>query len=252
MVETGKMAISYDNLITRLLEYGVGATWCCAELDRVRCYVKYCNLLDTQSSSMQPPVLPLSSPSVALSKDRTKLPPIQQEYWVLLLGFQQTDPVTDFRSGGILSLALMVWIVEHCPNTYRRFCIDDPAAVLPFGITSINVTDMIAKVLLLAKRTDRMDALLSQKPFWKMFSDPYAILTVQELALELLADVVDKLVQIRHTAAALQKKASSPSTPTANASSYVTVFYFPYNFTVTEQRVKHDMLGARPIFITDL
>jgi ELMO/CED-12 family len=261
MVDTGKMVISYDNLITRLwntaLErHGVESEAADTNHTSVREVHRDSTefgLLDPPSSSIQSSVLPpSSSSSIALSKDRTKLPPIPHEYWVSNLGFQQTDPVTDFRSGGILSLALMVWIVEHCPNTYRRFCVDDPAAVLPFGITSINVTDMIAKLLMLSKRTDRMDALLSQKPFWKMFSDPYAILTVQELALELLADVVDELVQVRRTTAELQKNLCSPSTAAVKASSYVTVFDFTHILTVTEQRVEYDLLGAGPISIPDL
>ena len=50
---------------------------------------------------------------------------------------------------------------------------------------------------MLAKATDRMDALMSQKPFWKMFADPSAILAVQELAMEMLADVVVELEKER-------------------------------------------------------
>jgi ELMO/CED-12 family len=122
MVDTVKMVISYDNLITRLWNTALerhdvlrdstesDVTLNPAHLS-LMCEV---DLLDPQSSSMQPSVLPLSSPSVALSKDCTKLPPIPHEYWVSLLGFQQTDPVTDFCSGGILSLVLMFWIVERC------------------------------------------------------------------------------------------------------------------------------------------
>lgn len=52
---------------------------------------------------------------------------------------------------------------------------------------------MISKFLMLAKSTDKMDALLSQKPFWKMFGDPNAILAVQELAMGMLCDVVVEL-----------------------------------------------------------
>ena len=74
----------------------------------------------------------------------------------------------------------------------QRFFTGD-TAVLPFGITCINVTDMIAKFLMLAKSTDRMDALLSQKPFWKMFADPNAITAVQELAMSMLCDVAVEL-----------------------------------------------------------
>ena len=99
------------------------------------------------------------------------------------------DPVTDFRSGGVLSLAMLVHIVESCPTVYARFVpkgassgipsppsndpemsleqiITEDASVLPFGITCINVTDMLAKFLMFSKSVDKMDALLSAKPFW--------------------------------------------------------------------------------------
>lgn len=59
-----------------------------------------------------------------------------------------------------------------------------PPRFYPLVSPASNVTDIIAKLLMLSKRTDPMD-VLSQKAFWKMYSDPYVILTVQELALEL-------------------------------------------------------------------
>ena len=89
-------------------------------------------------------------------------------------------------------MAMMVYMVESKPEICRRFFLGD-TEVLPFGITCINVTDMIAKFLMLAKSTDRMDALLSQKPFWKMFADPNAITAVQELAMSMLCDVASEL-----------------------------------------------------------
>lgn len=118
------------------------------------------------------------------------LPPIPHQYWVDRLGFQQDDPVTDFRSGGVLSLAMLVHIVESCPAVHARFVpkpplqrnssslvtddevisleqiITEDASVLPFGITCINITDMLAKFLMFSKAVDKMDALLSAKPFW--------------------------------------------------------------------------------------
>jgi len=130
--------------------------------------------------------------------DEKGLPPVPHEYWVDRLGFQQTDPVTDFRSGGVLSLAMMVHIVESCPEVHERFVAPTgDASVLPFGITCINVTDMLAKFCMLAKSVDRMDALLSQKPFWRMFADPSSILALQELSLDMLADVVVELGEER-------------------------------------------------------
>lgn len=201
--ETRKMIISYDNLITRLWLSGA-----------IRPYNDDDDLLDEQG-----------------------LPPIPHPYWVQRLGFQQEDPVTDFRSGGVLSLALMVHVVESCPQTFARFVRPNgDACVLPFGITSINITDMMAKFLMLAKNVDRMDALLSQKPFWKMFADPNALTVSQELCCDILADVV---VELQMERAFLDQP-------------HVTVFDFSFILERTEQRVQYDLLGAGPKTVSEL
>lgn len=166
--QTEKMTISYDNLVTRLWLNGA--------------------IIPFQGQD--------GGDNVDTMLDEEGLPPIPHQYWVDRLGFQQPDPVTDFRSGGVLSLAMMVHMVESCPQICERLFSGD-ASVLPFGLTCINVTDMIAKFLMLAKSTDRMDALLSQKPFWKMFADPNAITAVQELAMTMLCDVVVEVSQER-------------------------------------------------------
>ena len=182
---TRKMVISYDNLITRLWLNGA---------------IQPYHDQEQKGSSASAPVdllggdttTPAPSKEVETFINEKGLPPVPHTYWVERLGFQQPDPVTDFRSGGVLSLAMMVYMVESQPKICQRFFFGD-ASVLPFGITCINVTDMISKFLMLAKSTDKMDALLSQKPFWKMFGDPNAILAVQELAMGMLCDVVVEL-----------------------------------------------------------
>jgi hypothetical protein len=125
--------------------------------------------------------------------DSNGLPPVPHAYWVDRLGFQQTDPVTDFRSGGVLSLAMLVHVVEACPNVHARFLPSGDTHMLPFGITCINITDMLAKFCMLSKAVESMDALLSQKPFWKMFADPNSLLVLQELSMEVLCNVVVEL-----------------------------------------------------------
>jgi hypothetical protein len=162
-------------------------------------------------------------------------PPIPHQDWVSKLGFQQTDPVTDFRSGGVLSLAMMVHVTESCPAVHARFVRGD-ASVLPFAITSINITDMMAKFLMLAKSTDRMDALLSQKPFWLMFADPNALTACQELSMDMLADVVVEMQQDREAA----------------GEGNVTVFDFNSILQSTTRRVQYDLLGAGPKSVAEL
>ena len=79
ILETHKMVISYDNLVVRLWMHGA--------------IMPFADLLGTPVETY-------------INDDG--LPPIPHLYWVERLGFQQPDPVTDFRSGGVLSLAMMV------------------------------------------------------------------------------------------------------------------------------------------------
>jgi len=196
--DTRKMVISYDDLLKRLWVGGACAPF--HELDHL--------LTDDQKA------------------------PVPHAHWVDRLGFQQTDPVTDFRSGGVLSLAMMVHLVEACPQTHQRFVRPDgEASVLPFGITSINITDMMARFLMLSKAVDRMDALLSQKPFWCMFADPFALLACQEVSMDVTADVVVELQQERGR---------------------VTVFDFAEILKIVEDRVERDLLGAGPKSVDEL
>ena len=222
--QTKKMTISYDNLITRLWLNGAidpfikdGSATATSTPKPVDDTVDF---LDLESNSNSKEDNDDAVPATKTADDSTTansvetyitdagLPPVPHLFWVERLGFQQNDPVTDFRSGGVLSLAMMVYMVESHPAVCQRFFTGD-ASVLPFGITCINVTDMIAKFLMLAKATDRMDALLSQKPFWRMFADPNAILAVQELAMTMLADVVVELTKERQVPALAKKHSSS-------------------------------------------
>lgn len=44
------------------------------------------------------------------------LPPVPHSYWVDRLGFQQDDPVTDFRSGGVSCLCY--YYFEGCAEIF--------------------------------------------------------------------------------------------------------------------------------------
>lgn len=231
--ETKKMEIAYDNLIRRL--WLNGAIIPHTEKDRKRLIAEGCSNDSGATSSLG---------NLDTLLDDEGMPPVPHDYWVARVGFQQTDPVTDFRSGGILSLAMLVWIVESCPDVFGRFVRPSgDASVLPFGITSINITDMMAKFLMLSKATDRMDALLSQKPFWLMFADPNALLACQELSMDLLADVVVELREIRIAESKEEED---------DGGEKVTVFDFAHILSVTEKRVEHDLLGAGPNTVVEL
>ena len=138
--------------------------------------------------------------------------------------------------------------------TCKRFHPGGDASVLPFGITCINVTAMMAKFLMLAKATDKMEALMSQKPFWRMFADPNAILALQELSMIMLCDVVTEMNRERKIPA-INKKANISDMPGGCASDEVrpvTVFDFTEVLDRTERRVRDDLLGAGPQTVDEL
>lgn len=221
--DSGKMVISYDNLIVRLWMNGA--------------IMPFADMLTGDVDTLI---------------DEKGLPPIPHEFWVERLGFQQPDPVTDFRSGGVLSLAMMVHMVESCLTTVKRFHPDGDAAVLPFGITCINVTDMMAKFLMLAKSTDKMEALMSQKPFWRMFADPNAILACQEISMNMLCDVVGEMNRERCVPGKEDGLSNMPGGGKGEGGRAVTVFDFSEIMERTERRVRDDLLGAGPKSVEEL
>ena len=283
--QTKKMVISYDNLITRLwlsgaiLPYARGG---------------FASKDDKDDDDDKDDNGVVSSSHIDTMIDEHGLPPVPHQYWVDRLGFQQDDPVTDFRSGGVLSLAMLVHIIESCPLVHSRFVpksssssslihndndddnnnsssnnimsleeiIHDDASVLPFGITCINITDMLAKFLLFSKAVDKMDALLSAKPFWKMFIDPNALLILQEVSLDLLCDVcveigrerrVQKLVELdkNNNMGEQQQQLQQRGMPGVRDGK-VTVFDFSEIMERTEKRVGEEILGAGPQNVDEL
>jgi hypothetical protein len=97
--ESKKMVISYDNLITRL--------WLNGAIEPFQ------NQPPQGQDNAAPDLLAGELPkSIETFITAEGLPPIPHTYWVERLGFQQPDPVTDFRSGGVLSLAMLVYMVR--------------------------------------------------------------------------------------------------------------------------------------------
>lgn len=299
--QSGKMIISYDNLITRLwisgaiLPFDERDDGNREEEEGVEILDKeeygYDDNYDDNNNNKKK-----KKQRVNTLVNERGLPPIPHTWWIDRLGFQQDDPVTDFRSGGVLSLAMLVHIVESCPEVHARFVpkqvplssvsqmneshsisnenkdlltsleeiIHDDASVLPFGITCINITDMLAKFLLFSKSIDKMDALLSAKPFWKMFLDPNAMLVLQEVSLDLLCDVCVELGRERRLRNLLEKNNDSSASHLVkdkmnkNAVGMhdrlgkVTVFDFTEIMERTEKRVGEEVLGAGPRNVDEL
>jgi len=132
---------------------------------------------------------------------------VPHEYWVDRLGFQQSDPLFDFRSGGVLSLALLVYTVESCPQLLKRFLPNGDTHMLPFASTCLNITNLICKF------TNRFDNR-SQKPFafWKLFSEATSLVTLQEICTTMLCNVVVEMTNERKWTTATATASASATT----------------------------------------
>lgn len=78
-----------------------------------------------------------SSPALLLSADWSEI------------GFQRSDPSTDFRGMGLLGLMQLVYFCECKPNVARSILTvsSDPQKYYPFAITGINITAFLLELL---------------------------------------------------------------------------------------------------------
>ena len=109
---TKKMIISYDNLITRLwlsgaiMPFEKGGYGCCTSVSVGGGSMSQNGSMDGSLGQQQQQQGGGSTGAIDTLINERGLPPIPHLYWVDRLGFQQDDPVTDFRSGGVSLLIL--------------------------------------------------------------------------------------------------------------------------------------------------
>jgi len=130
------------------------------------------------------------------------------------------------------------------------------------------VTDMIAKFCMFSRAVDRMDALLSQKPFWRMFETPDSLLVLQELSMEVLCNVVvemgrerklpkmDEQKKKKKNAAGKEQEMDATKEEQKHFEGMegqaITVFDFAEILQRTERRVHDDLLGSGPRGVDEL
>ncbi|KAL2934070.1 ELMO domain-containing protein A [Bienertia sinuspersici] len=79
-----------------------------------------------------------------------ELPPLKSELWKEM-GWQGTDPATDFRGGGFISLENLIYFAEKYPESFQ--CLlhkqDGQRAEweYPFAVAGINISFMLAQML---------------------------------------------------------------------------------------------------------
>ncbi|KAL9247436.1 hypothetical protein vseg_020868 [Gypsophila vaccaria] len=79
-----------------------------------------------------------------------ELPPLKSELWKEM-GWQGTDPSTDFRGGGYISLENLIYFAEKYPESFQCLLhkLDGQRAEweYPFAVAGINISFMLAQML---------------------------------------------------------------------------------------------------------
>ena len=92
------------------------------------------------------------------------------------MGFQSSNPVSDFRGGGELALRSLVYVAEKYPKVMSSH---SPSSY-PLCVGGINLALMIAQMLRLS------DEMIPETRYWTLFENPEAYFVVFATSLRLL------------------------------------------------------------------
>ncbi|KAI0527601.1 hypothetical protein KFK09_003206 [Dendrobium nobile] len=85
-----------------------------------------------------------------LSYPNREIPPLKSELWKEM-GWQGTDPSTDFRGGGFISLENLIFFAQNYPDSFQNLLHkrDGNRAEweYPFAVAGINISFMLAQML---------------------------------------------------------------------------------------------------------
>ncbi|XP_009365297.1 ELMO domain-containing protein A-like [Pyrus x bretschneideri] len=79
-----------------------------------------------------------------------ELPPLQSDLWKQM-GWQGSDPSTDFRGGGFISLENLIFFARQYPESFQRLLHKQDGTraewEYPFAVAGINISFVLAKML---------------------------------------------------------------------------------------------------------
>lgn len=85
-----------------------------------------------------------------LAYPQRELPPLKSELWKEM-GWQGTDPSTDFRGGGYVSLENLIFFAKTYPESFQRLLHKQDGTraewEYPFAVAGINISFMLAQML---------------------------------------------------------------------------------------------------------
>ncbi|XP_020101584.1 ELMO domain-containing protein C-like isoform X1 [Ananas comosus] len=85
-----------------------------------------------------------------LAYPNRELPPLKSELWKEM-GWQGSDPSTDFRGGGFISLENLIYFAKHYPDSFHRLLHKEDGVrsewEYPFAAGGINISYMLIQML---------------------------------------------------------------------------------------------------------
>ncbi|KAF3322602.1 ELMO domain-containing protein A [Carex littledalei] len=80
----------------------------------------------------------------------TTIPPLKSEAWKEM-GWQGTDPSTDFRGGGFISLENLIYFAQNYPESFQKLLLKQEGMraewEYPFAVAGINISFMLIQML---------------------------------------------------------------------------------------------------------
>ncbi|XP_024310671.1 ELMO domain-containing protein A isoform X5 [Brachypodium distachyon] len=85
-----------------------------------------------------------------LAYPNRQLPPLKSELWKEM-GWQNSDPASDFRAGGVMSLENLIYFARNYPGSFQRLLhkADGERAEweYPFAVAGVNISYMLVQML---------------------------------------------------------------------------------------------------------
>ena len=134
--------------------------------------------------------------SLAISPDESQYRP-QDPCWKLI-GFQNEDPVSDIRGGGILSLRCLIYFFEKrsaiAKDMINRRSDRTDGANYPIAAAGINVCRMLAILFEAIKPTGQSKGIEhSHKLYWHILNEESSFYRLFVIAFRILDDQFDEL-----------------------------------------------------------
>lgn len=115
----------------------------------------------------------------------------ESELWKRI-GFQQTNPITDFRESGCLGLENLVYFGDNYNYELKRI-LSQNNEQYPFAIVGLNITHVLAKLLGFFPNNNNNSVFngeeLGETPYWLLCDDPRVFSKLYSYAL-LLMDLI--------------------------------------------------------------